>query len=231
MNSRRDELAASLARVDEQIAQACADAGRARTDVTLIAVTKTYPASDVDLLAELGVTDVGENRHPEAERKRAATTAALRWHFVGSVQTNKAGAIARYADVVHSVDRPKVVNSLARGAVTAERQLDCLIQIDFDQRDPGRAGVAPDGVDELADHIAAADHLRLAGVMTVAPLGVDPAEVFAELQEISTRLSHSHPEATMISAGMTEDFAAAIRYGATHLRIGRAILGNREPLK
>lgn len=225
--SRREELAENLAAIREEITAACVAAQRSPSDVTLIAVTKTYPASDVDLLAELGVTDVGENRHPEAERTKADVTADVRWHFIGGLQTNKAAAIARYADVVHSVDRPKLVTALQKGALAAERHLDCLIQVDFDATDPGRAGVVPDGVLDLAENIAQAENLNLSGVMVVAPLGVDPEPVFARLATISEELKHEHPEATMISAGMSEDFALAIKYGATHVRIGRSILGNR----
>lgn len=225
--SRRDELAAGLAETEHRIQAACDDAGRDRREITLIAVTKTYPASDVDLLAELGITEVGENRHPEAGDKRAEVTATLRWNFLGGLQTNKAGAVARYADVVHSVDRAKLARSLDRGAEAAERVLGCLVQVDFDTTDPGRSGVPPDGVAELADVIAAGDHLRLDGLMTVAPLGVDPRPCFEQLVDLGARLRHQHPGATMISAGMSADLEQAVLAGATHLRVGRSILGDR----
>lgn len=225
--TRRTELAANLASVESQISQACLDAGRLRKDVTLIAVTKTYPTSDVELLAELGVTDVGENRHPEAERKKAEVSANLTWHFLGGLQTNKAAAVARYADVIHSVDRPKLVAALQRGAEAAGRKLDCLVQVDFDTTDPGRAGVPPHEVMDLANLVANSSQLRLGGLMVVAPLGVDPEPVFERLAELSEELIREHPSAGIISAGMSQDFASAIKYGATHLRIGRSILGNR----
>lgn len=232
--TRRAALAANLAAVRSRIDAACAAADRDPAEVTLVAVTKTHPASDVALLAELGVTDVGENRHPEAQHKHrdvAESAPDLVWHFLGAVQTNKASQIARYADVVHSVDRPKLVTALARGAELADRRLDCLVQVDFDTTDPGRAGVAPADVAALADLIAGHDTLRLRGVMTVAPLGVDPAPVFEHLQQISLALRERHPDATVISAGMSEDADAAIARGATHVRIGRALLGERPPLK
>lgn len=236
--TRRAELAARLDAVEQEIVEACAAAGRPRHEITLVAVTKTYPASDVALLAELGVTDVGENRHPEAGNKLEELEPLLadgitrpRMHFVGGLQTNKAGAVARYADVVHSVDRPKLARSLARGAEAAERVLDCLVQVDFGGDDAGRAGVLPEGVDELADLVADAPTLRLRGVMTVAPLGEDPEPHFAHLAEIAERLRARHATADMISAGMSGDFAAAVRHGATHLRIGRSILGERPPLQ
>ncbi len=225
--TRRDELAAGLAETEERIAAACAAAGRDRSEVTLVVVTKTYPASDVDLLAELGVVDVGENRHPEAGDKADEVSATMRWHFLGGLQTNKAGAVARYADLVHSVDRVKLVNSLSRGADAAGRALTCLVQVDFDATDPGRAGVVPDGVGEIADAIASAPGLVLGGLMTVAPLGEDPAPHFDHLARLSAALRADHPEATMISAGMSGDFEAAVAAGATHLRIGRSILGER----
>jgi len=225
--SRRDELAAHLAETEQRIVDACAAAGRHRDDVTLVVVTKTYPASDVEILAELGVVDVGENRHPEAGDKAEQVTAPMRWHFLGGLQTNKAGAVARYADLVHSVDRVKLVNALSRGAESAGRTLTCLVQVDFDASDPGRAGVVPSGVGEVADAIAEAPGLVLGGLMTVAPLGDDPAPHFAHLARLSVELQERHPAATIVSAGMSGDFEAAVAAGATHLRIGRSVLGER----
>jgi pyridoxal phosphate enzyme (YggS family) len=225
--TRHDDLAAGLAETEQRIAAACAAAGRERDDLTLVVVTKTHPASDVELLAGLGVTDVGENRHPEAGDKADEVGAAVRWHFLGGLQTNKAGAVARYADLVHSVDRVKLVNSLSRGAEAAGRELTCLVQVDFASTDPGRAGVVPAGIGQLADAIVAAPGLVLGGLMTVAPLGDDPAPHFEHLARLSADLRHDHPDASIISAGMSGDFEAAISAGATHLRIGRSILGER----
>ncbi len=225
--NRRDEIAAGLASTEQRIAAACEAAGRDRSEITLIVVTKTYPASDVELLAELGVTDVGENRHPEAGDKAAEVEADVRWHFLGGLQTNKAGAVARYADMVHSVDRIKLANSLSRGAEAAERTLPCLVQVDFEATNPGRSGVVPSGIPELAAAIADSSHLTLAGLMTVAPLGEDPAPHFDHLVRLSQDLRRDHPDATIVSAGMSGDFEAAIVAGATHLRIGRSVLGER----
>ena len=227
--NRLDELRHGLATTEERIAAACASAGRDRSEITLIVVTKTYPASDVELLAELGVTDVGENRHPEAGDKAAEVEADVRWHFLGGLQTNKAGAVARYADMVHSVDRVKLANSLARGAEAAGRTLPCLVQVDFEATNPGRSGVVPAGIPELAASIAGSDHLILAGLMTVAPLGEDPAPHFDHLVRLSQELRQDHPDATIISAGMSGDFESAVAAGATHLRIGRSVLGERPP--
>lgn len=231
--SRREQLAENLAGVEGRIASACAAAGRSRDDVTLIVVTKTYPASDVDLLVELGVTDVGENRHPEAGRKMAELAGpAPRLHFIGGLQTNKANAVARYADVVQSVDRPGLVEALSRGAELADRELGCLVQVDFgDSGGMGRSGVAPAEAEALADLVAGSPCLRLDGVMTVAPLGEDPRTSFDALLDISERLRRQHPTASIVSAGMSDDFELAIQCGATHLRVGRLILGERVPLR
>ena len=230
--NRQELLASSLRVVDERIVSACAAAGRARGDVTLVVVTKTYPASDVDLLVELGVTDIGENRHPEAERKLEELVGPRpRLHFIGGLQTNKANAVTRYADVVQSVDRPRLVEVLSKGATMARREVGCLVQVDFGESGLGRSGVAPLDVSRLAEAIAAAEGLRLDGVMTVAPLGEDPRTSFDALANISENLRRQHPAATVISAGMSEDFESAIQSGATHLRVGRLILGERVPLR
>ena len=244
--SRRELLAENLRLVEERIIAACAAAGRPREDVTLIVVTKTYPASDLDLLVELGVTDVGENRHPEAGQKLADLSGpAPRLHFIGGLQTNKANAVARYADVVQSVDRRRLAEALSRGAEQAGRELGCLVQVDFGdsgggttrwnagdvQRGIGRSGVAPSDVQALADLVAASPGLRLDGVMTVAPLDEDPRTSFDALVAISENLRREHPAAAVISAGMSGDFELAIQCGATHLRVGRLILGERVPLR
>ncbi len=229
--SRREELAANLEAVEARIADACVAAGRTRDEITLVVVTKTYPASDVDLLAELGVTDVGENRHPEAQDKWAEVRHPIRRHFVGGLQTNKAGAVARYADIVHSVDRLKLARSLSRGAEAAGRELGCLVQVDFDGDSEGRSGARPGDVAALADEIETMPGLRLDGVMTVAPLGADPRPVFDELVATSARLRAGHPGARIVSAGMSDDFEAAVQAGATHLRLGRSILGERPVLR
>jgi pyridoxal phosphate enzyme (YggS family) len=229
---RRAELEQALNEVRARIARAAIGAGREPADVELVVVTKTYPASDVDLLADLGVRHIGENRHPEARDKRAAATRAddLVWHFVGGLQTNKAKAVAAYADVVESVDRLRVVTQLSRGASAASREVRCLIQVDLeDDSRAERSGCRPDAVADLADEVAAAEGLVLGGVMAVAPLGGDPARAFSSLADIAAALVATHPAATTISAGMSGDLEQAVRAGATHVRIGRAVLGERAP--
>ncbi|MDT0381073.1 YggS family pyridoxal phosphate-dependent enzyme [Streptomyces sp. DSM 42041] len=236
---RRAELAAGLASVEGRIARACEAAGRPRDAVTLVVVTKTYPASDVRLLWELGVRHVAENRDQDAAPKAAqCTDLPLTWHFVGQLQTNKARSVAGYADFVHSVDRLRLVRSLANAAAPRDRELGCLIQVGLDAEsdDAGpRGGAAPDRVAELADAVAEARGLRLDGVMTVAPLAGPyagkPGEAFARLREISTCLRTAHPAATMVSAGMSADLEEAISAGATHVRVGSAVLGVRPRLR
>ncbi|WP_406316944.1 YggS family pyridoxal phosphate-dependent enzyme [Streptosporangium sp. NBC_01639] len=228
--TRRDEIAAGLAQVEAEIAEACRAAGRARDELTLVAVSKTYPASDVRLLAALGVTNVGENRDQEAAAKaRDCAGLGLTWHFIGQLQTNKARSVVGYADVVHSVDRPRLVAALSQEAVRAGRELGCLVQVALDG-DPGRGGARPQDVPALAEALAAAPGLRLGGVMAVAPLGGEPARAFAELREIAQAVRDAHPGADVISAGMSGDMSEAIANGATHLRVGTALLGRRKPL-
>ncbi|MGN9792769.1 YggS family pyridoxal phosphate-dependent enzyme [Streptomyces sp. NPDC054847] len=238
MTDRRTELARNLAAVEERIASACAAAGRERDEVTLIVVTKTYPASDVRLLHELGVRHVAENRDQDAAPKAAACADLnLRWHFVGQLQTNKVRSVASYADVVQSVDRPKLVSALSAAAVRAERELGCLIQVALDAesgRQGERGGVAPDGIEELAAAVAGSPGLRLDGLMTVAPLAGPYAgrqqAAFERLMEFSSSLRAAHPAANMVSAGMSADLEQAVAAGATHVRVGTAVLGVRPRL-
>lgn len=229
--TRREELAAGLADVEARIVAACSAAGRVREDVVLVAVSKTWPASDVEHVHALGVRDVAENKDQEAAAKAAELTglADLRWHFVGQVQTNKATSVASYADVVHSLDRERLARALSAGAGRAGREIDVLVQVSLDD-EPGRGGVPPDGALALADLAACLPGLRLAGVMGVAPLGGDPQGAFARLRETALRLRADHPDATVISAGMSGDLEHAVREGATHLRVGTALFGPRGPM-
>jgi pyridoxal phosphate enzyme (YggS family) len=238
MTDRRTELAGNLALVEERIASACAAAGRKREEVTLIVVTKTYPASDVRLLYELGARHVAENRDQDAAPKAAACSDLdLSWHFVGQLQTNKVRSVASYADVVQSVDRLKLVTALSAAAVREERELGCLIQVALDAGSGergARGGIAPDGIEELAAAVEEAPGLRLDGLMTVAPLAGPYAgrqqAAFERLMEFSSRLRAGHPAANMVSAGMSADLEEAVAAGATHVRVGTAVLGLRPRL-
>jgi pyridoxal phosphate enzyme (YggS family) len=231
--ARRQELAANLGAVRERIASATDAAGRT-DEVGLVVVTKYFPESDVRLLADLGVSDVGENRHQEAEAKATACAdLGLRWHFIGGLQSNKAAAVARYADVVESVDRRKLVAGLSRGAVERGVTLPCLLQVSLDppEQSEGRSGLHPDDLPALAEAVIAAEGLELAGLMAVAPLGADAEEAFARLATIAEGFRGDHPDATVLSAGMSGDIEEAIRHGATHVRIGRAVLGERPSVQ
>lgn len=227
--SRRQELADGLERVRARIDAACAGAGRSAEEVTLVVVTKFFPASEVRLLAELGVRHVGENRHQEAEAKAAELgDLDLAWHYIGGLQSNKAAAVARYADAVHSLDRAKLVTGLSRGARERGRDLDVLVQVSLDPPDAeGRAGVEPADVPALVERVQQADGLRLRGVMAVAPLGADPDPAFARLAEVAADVRRLEPAADWVSAGMSGDLEHAVRHGATHLRVGSAVLGPR----
>jgi PLP dependent protein len=231
---RRAEIAANLDRVEARIAAACRAAGRDRAEITLVAVTKTFPADDVGHLAALGVREVGENRAADAAEKVAACREAgltdLTWHFVGQVQTNKAALVAGCCDVVHSVDRARLVTALDKGAGAAGRRLRVLVQVDLAGTD-GRGGAAPADVPVIAAAVADAEHLDLAGVMAVAPLDEDPGEAFGRLAEVAEALRREHPGAVVVSAGMSGDLEAAVAHGATHLRVGTALLGSRPPLR
>ncbi|MFE5969272.1 YggS family pyridoxal phosphate-dependent enzyme [Streptomyces sp. NPDC056463] len=238
MTDRKSELAENLVRVEERISAACASAGRKREDVTLIVVTKTYPAADVRILHELGVRDVAENRDQDAAPKAAACADLdLRWHFVGQLQTNKVRSVTSYADVVQSVDRLKLVTALAAAAEKSGRELGCLVQVALDAESGERGergGVSPDGVEELAAAVDAAPGLRLDGLMTVAPLAGPFAgrqrAAFDRLMDLSTLLRATRPAANMVSAGMSADLEDAVAAGATHVRIGTAVLGVRPRL-
>ncbi|WP_309069315.1 YggS family pyridoxal phosphate-dependent enzyme [Microbacterium sp.] len=224
------DLAQRLAEVDARIGDAARAAGRDAGELTRIVVTKFHAAALVRELHALGVRDVGENRQQELSAKSTETVdlADLTWHFIGQAQTNKARAIRRAAHVVHSVDRARLADALDAAAEPGDPVLDVLVQVNLTD-DPGRGGVAPDGIDALAEHIAASDTLRLRGVMAVAPLDEEPAPAFQRLADYAARVRAVIPDATWISAGMTADFAEAIACGATHLRIGSAITGERPP--
>ncbi len=232
VGDRREELAGNVAQVHSRVVRAARAAGRDPSDVTVVAITKTRPASDVRLLAELGITHVGENRDQEARAKVAeCSDLPLTWHFVGQLQRNKAGSVARYADVVQSVDRAALVDALGRAAARHGRQLGVCIQIDLAGDRAGRGGADPDEALALADRVAGHDALDLLGVMAVAPLGADPASAFSRLADVHGHITSRHPGAVMRSAGMSADLEAAIAAGATHIRPGSALLGARPPLK
>lgn len=218
------DVAARWRSVTDEIATECTKWGRNPDDVTLIVVTKFHPVSVIEELWEAGARHFGESRHQDAAPKaEALVDKELTWHFVGQIQSNKARAIARYSRVLHSLDRDSVVDALA----TSEHRVDGFIELNLTD-DPGRGGV--DGADEmlrLAERIGAAGTIDLRGVMAVAPQDVQPAEAFERVATLSSILTQAYPTATAISAGMSADWRDAIQHGATHLRIGTSITGNR----
>ncbi|GAB3524725.1 YggS family pyridoxal phosphate-dependent enzyme [Arthrobacter monumenti] len=251
-------MAGGLQSVRQRIASAVSEAGR-ETDPALIVVTKFFPASDVAVLATLGVKDVGENRDQEASAKAAEAAAdpecaELRWHFIGQLQSKKAKSVVRYAYAVHSIDRSSVIKALNKAMATEQQSrqdagsgprenLKCFIQVNLDEtggatdqdvsaeQSAERGGAAPADVLALANKIENAEYLDLAGVMAVAPLGSDPDAAFGRLADISQQLRREYPHAGAVSAGMSGDLEQAIKHGATHLRVGSNVLGPRPGLR
>lgn len=240
-SERAAQLAEALDRVRERLRAGCAAAGRDPAEVRLVAVTKTFPATDVALLADLGLSEFGESRDQEAAPKVAELEALrphalLRWHLVGRLQRNKARSVARWAAVVHSVDSVRLADALTRAVAAAREagergeELEVLVQASLDppeDRDPRRGGCPLSELPVLADHIARSEQLRLRGVMAIAPLGLDPGPAFARLAEAAAVLRRSHPGATEISAGMSADLESALAHGSTCVRVGTALLGER----
>ncbi|MFJ6672580.1 YggS family pyridoxal phosphate-dependent enzyme [Actinosynnema sp. NPDC091369] len=227
--NRREELALSLAEVEDRIARACAAVGRSRDEVELLAVTKTFPAEDVAILSDLGLTAFAENRDQEASRKTAEFAelrpdATATWHMVGSLQRNKAKSVLRWADRIDTVDSARLADAIAKAAT---EPTEVLVQVSIDG-DETRGGHPIGDLPRLADHVARSSELILRGVMTVAPLGMSPQQAFAALYEAVTRLRVDHPDATVISAGMSGDLEDAIAHGSTCVRVGTALLGSRR---
>ena len=222
MTSRIEELSRNLESVRARIAVAAGDSGRSTSEITLIVVTKTFPASDVKILYDLGVRDFGENRDQEASVKSAELPGDCRWHFQGQIQSNKLKSIANWADVLHSID--DLAHAKKLDSLVSEK--DIFIQVSLDNL-PNRGGVLPELVPEFLDGLTVFPHLIVRGLMAVAPLDEEPATAFRQLKELSDQIVNDHPGAREISAGMSNDFEAAISQGATHIRIGSQILGVR----
>ena len=232
MSNRLSEIQSNLEIIQARIESACTVAGRDISEITLIAVTKTYPASDVDLLKQLGIENVGENRDQEASAKKLEVKSEFKWHFIGQLQSNKAKSVVNYADLIHSVDRWSLAKEIQKSAQGIDKVQQVLIQVDLDQSgpDPTRGGIWPAELRELAQLINQASHLELMGLMSVAPLGEKPELAFARLKEIRVDFLKENPGAQILSAGMSDDLESAILHGATHLRIGSALLGERPKI-
>ena len=213
--SRRDEIQTRLHEVRSKIASI------ADHDVTLIAVTKTFPVSDVQILHELGVNDFGENRDLEGAEKSAEVPAT--WHFQGQIQSNKLKSITKWASVIHSLDDPGHFEIIEK---VAPHRLSIFLQVSLDgAHHRGGAGIAD--LYNLAELVANSPNHTLAGLMSVPPLGMDPDTAFGQLSMIHNDFMKLFPEATQLSAGMSGDYESAISHGATHIRVGSSILGSR----
>ena len=220
------DLATRLQTVRAGVADAAGEAGRDPADITTIVVTKFHPISLIEELYALGVRNLGENRHQEAQGKAASLADLdLVWHFVGQIQGKKARQVRAYANVIHSIDRESLVTALG----SEQASVDCFIQVNLTD-DAARGGVDPANLPALVDSVQATPGLVLLGLMAVAPLGAEPRRAFAQVREFSEQIRGQAPDATALSMGMSQDYAAAVLEGATHLRIGTAITGNRPVL-
>jgi pyridoxal phosphate enzyme (YggS family) len=228
------DLAANLSAVRSRIDAAARAAGRDPSSVALLAVSKTWSADDVRALAALGQRDFGENRAQELLGKAdGLTDLSLRWHFIGQLQRNKAAAVARLGAVVHTVDRPSLAGTLDRVGREDGRPVAVLIQVDLGGAAgeiAARGGASPDDVPGLADLVASCAGLRLRGLMAVAPRGEQPGPAFERLAALADRVRTDHPGAVELSAGMSSDLEDAVAAGATVVRVGTALFGER-PLR
>jgi pyridoxal phosphate enzyme (YggS family) len=224
MSTREIEIADALKAVEARVTAAARAAGRVRSDITLIAVTKTYPASDVEILRNLGVQNFGENRSEEGVAKSAQVSGT--WHFQGQVQSRKLRDIAAWATFIHSLDSAEHIEKLSRIATELGDEISIFLQLSLDGA-PGRGGVVASELRALADSVANLPQIKLVGLMCVPPVELEHERAFSEIAEIHQGFLTSFPTATFLSAGMSSDFEVAVSHGATHLRVGSQILGSR----
>lgn len=227
--SRKDQILSNLELVKEKISAAAQAAGRSPSEITLIAVTKTFPVSDLEILYELGVRNFGENRDQEAGPKVGALPADITWHFQGGIQSNKLKSISNWASVIHSVDKFKYAQMISQFSVGKTKEI--FIQVSLDTLPQSREGVDPADLMQLAEQIMSLPNLEVKGLMAVAPLDQPTEQAFVRLQQIQQKFIQLYPAASSLSSGMSGDYELAISLGATHVRIGSSILGNRSPIK
>ena len=227
--SRKDQILSNLESVKEKISTAAQAAGRAPSEITLIAVTKTFPVSDLEILYELGVRNFGENRDQEAAPKVGVLPADITWHFQGGIQSNKLKSISNWASVIHSVDKFKYAQMISQFSVGKTKEI--FIQVSLDTLPQSREGVDPADLMQLAEQIMSLPNLQVKGLMAVAPLDQPTEQAFVRLQQIQQKFIQLYPAASSLSSGMSGDYELAISLGATHVRIGSSILGNRSPIK
>lgn len=228
---RKSELLSNLTNVQKKVSAAGVRASRAEGEITLIAVTKNFPSSDVELLAEIGISDVGENKDQEAKQKYKETKSKLVWHFIGQLQSNKVKSVVSYAHYVHSVDRLNLAKEISKQCVAINKEIQVFIQVDLGEDNQNRGGVAAKSLPLLAAEIETLPKVKLVGLMAVAPLNTTSADAFEKLIEIRAGFLQDHPQARLLSIGMSDDFETAIEFGATHLRIGSLLLGVRPNLR
>jgi pyridoxal phosphate enzyme (YggS family) len=226
--SRVDEISANLEKVKEQIKLAAASVNRLSDDITLVAVTKTFPVSDIEILYSLGIRDFGENRDQEASAKVGLLPKDVRWHFQGQIQSNKLKSITSWASFIHSVDQLRYAQMISDYSAGNEKPI--FMQVSLDKPPQSRSGVNPSELLELAGGISALPGIRLQGLMAVAPVNSPAEQAFAELEDIRSDFLSTFPAAKSLSIGMSGDYQIAIKYGATHIRIGSSILGIRSPI-
>lgn len=222
MSNRKSEITQNLQEVKERISAAAKSVNRDPAEINLIVVTKTFPISDIEILRELGESNFGENRDQEAGPKAELISAT--WHFQGQIQSNKIKSICGWADVIHSISSEKEILKFAQSS----RKHQVFLQVSLDGEE-GRGGANPAELAQLADLVNQSNNLDLLGLMAVAPLGVEPMKAFADLAQINQGFVGQYPNSKFLSAGMSGDFEAAIKYGATHIRVGSSILGSRSP--
>jgi hypothetical protein len=222
MSDRKAEIARNLQEVKERINAAAKSVNRDPTEINLIVVTKTFPISDIEILRELGESNFGENRDQEAGPKAELISAT--WHFQGQIQSNKIKSICQWADVVHSISNEKEILKFGQ----SPRKHQVFLQVSLDGQE-GRGGASPAELSQLADLVNESNNLDLLGLMAVAPLGIEPIKAFADLAQINQGFVGQYPNSKFLSAGMSGDFETAIKYGATHIRVGSSILGSRSP--
>ena len=200
---------------------------RKMLDVKVIAVTKGFPASDIEILADLGISEIGESKDQEIKNKLPTiNNLSVNLHFIGQLQRNKARSVASYSKVIHSVDRESLIDEIARIAAVNMKPA-ILLQVDLAKTsNTERGGTAPSHLLDLAEYVVQSG-LNLNGLMAVAPLGESSEDAFVRFAEISEELVFRYPQANWRSIGMSSDWQIAVKYGATHLRIGSALLGYR----
>jgi hypothetical protein len=223
--NRTSEITANLNDVKAKIASAALKAGRDADEITLIVVTKTFPVSDLEILYSLGVREFGENRDQEAVEKVAKLPSNINWNFQGGIQSNKLKSISTWAGCIHSVDKLKYAQIISEQNIGKPKEI--FIQVSLDQPPESRGGVDPKRLIDLASEITKLPGISLKGLMAVAPLDSPEGQVFLKLKEIRANFVAAFKDAKYLSAGMSGDYEMAISHGATHLRIGSSILGNR----